>query len=79
MSDFAVAESIPSPLSILSEEEQLFRETVRQFAQEYIAPQARAMDEQQHFHAELIPQLFNLGLMGIETPVEYGGAGGTFF
>lgn len=79
MSDFAVAESVPSPLTSLSEEEQIFRETVRQFAQEYIAPQARAMDEQQHFHAELIPQLFNLGLMGIEVPVEYGGSGGTFF
>jgi butyryl-CoA dehydrogenase/short/branched chain acyl-CoA dehydrogenase len=37
------------------------------------------MDEQQHFHPELIPQLFNLGLMGIEIPIEYGGSGGTFF
>src|SRR5271165_5539525 len=39
----------------------------------------RTMDEQQHFHPELIPQLFNLGLMGIEIPIEYGGSGGTFF
>src|ERR1700748_1996581 len=37
------------------------------------------MDEQQHFDPELIPQLFNLGLMGIEIPIEYGGSGGTFF
>jgi alkylation response protein AidB-like acyl-CoA dehydrogenase len=68
-----------SPLTLLSEDETLFRETVRQFAQENIAPLVRTMDEQQHFHPELIPQLFNLGLMGIEIPVEYGGSGGTFF
>ena len=67
------------PLTLLSEDEQLFRATVRQFAQENIAPLVRTMDEQQHFHPELIPQLFNLGLMGIEIPVEYGGSGGTFF
>jgi butyryl-CoA dehydrogenase/short/branched chain acyl-CoA dehydrogenase len=64
---------------LLSEDEQLFRATVRQFAQENIAPLVRTMDEQQHFHPELIPQLFNLGLMGIEIPIEYGGSGGTFF
>jgi butyryl-CoA dehydrogenase/short/branched chain acyl-CoA dehydrogenase len=76
----SVLASLPaSPLTLLSEDEQLFRETVRQFAQENIAPLVRTMDEQQHFHAGLIPQLFNLGLMGIEIPVEYGGSGGTFF
>jgi alkylation response protein AidB-like acyl-CoA dehydrogenase len=75
-----VLASLPaSPLTLLSEDEQLFRETVRQFAQENIGPLVRTMDEQQHFHAGLIPQLFNLGLMGIEIPVEYGGSGGTFF
>jgi butyryl-CoA dehydrogenase/short/branched chain acyl-CoA dehydrogenase len=37
------------------------------------------MDEEQHFAPELLPQLFNLGLMGIEIPMEYGGSGGTFF
>src|SRR6202012_1432523 len=68
-----------SPLTLLSEDEQLFRETVRQFAQDNIAPMVRTMDEQQHFHSELIPQLFNLGLMGVEIPIEYGGSGGTFF
>jgi butyryl-CoA dehydrogenase/short/branched chain acyl-CoA dehydrogenase len=66
-------------LTLLSEDEQLFRATVRQFAQDNIAPLVRTMDEQQHFHPELIPQLFNLGLMGIEIPIEYGGSGGTFF
>ena len=79
MSDSVLASQPASPLTLLSEDEQLFRETVRQFAQENIAPLVRTMDEQQHFYPELIPQLFDLGLMGIEIPVEYGGSGGTFF
>jgi alkylation response protein AidB-like acyl-CoA dehydrogenase len=79
MADSVLASLPPSPLTLLSEDEQLFRETVRQFAQENIAPLVHTMDEQQHFHPGLIPQLFNLGLMGIEIPVEYGGSGGSFF
>src|SRR5258708_20825256 len=42
-------------------------------------PLVRHMAEQQHVPVELIPQLFNLGLMGVEIPIEYGGSGGTFF
>lgn len=68
-----------APLTQLNEDEQLFRSTVREFAQEKIAPLVRQMDEAQHFDSELLPQLFRLGLMGIEVPVEYGGSGGTFF
>ena len=79
MADSVLASQPAPPLTLLSEDEQLFRATVRQFAQENIAPLVRTMDEQQHFHSELIPQLFNLGLMGIEIPIEYGGSGGTFF
>jgi alkylation response protein AidB-like acyl-CoA dehydrogenase len=79
LTDSVIASQSALPLTVLSEDEQLFRETVRQFAQDNIAPLVRAMDEQQHFHPELIPQLFNLGLMGIEIPVEYGGSSGTFF
>jgi alkylation response protein AidB-like acyl-CoA dehydrogenase len=79
VADFVLASQPAPPLTLLSEDEQLFRTTVRQFAQENIAPLVRTMDEQQHFHPELIPQLFNLGLMGIEIPIEYGGSGGTFF
>ena len=79
MADSVLASQPAPPLTLLSEDEQLFRATVRQFAQENIAPLVRTMDEQQHFHPELIPQLFNLGLMGIEIPIEYGGSGGTFF
>jgi butyryl-CoA dehydrogenase/short/branched chain acyl-CoA dehydrogenase len=68
-----------APLTNLSEDETLFRDTIRQFARETIAPLVRSMDEQQHFAEGLVPQLFDLGLMGIEIPEEYGGAGGTFF
>jgi butyryl-CoA dehydrogenase/short/branched chain acyl-CoA dehydrogenase len=79
VADSVLASQPAPPLTLLSEDEQLFRATVRQFAQENIAPLVRTMDEEQHFHPELIPQLFNLGLMGIEIPIEYGGSGGTFF
>ena len=67
------------PLTQLNEDEQLFRSTVREFARQSIGPLVRQMDEEQHFSADLLPQLFNLGLMGIEIPMEYGGSDGTFF
>ena len=66
-------------LTQLSKDEELFRNSVRQFAMEQIAPRARAMDEAQKMDAALIKQLFELGLMGIEIPESLGGAGGTFF
>jgi butyryl-CoA dehydrogenase/short/branched chain acyl-CoA dehydrogenase len=66
-------------LTILSEEERLFRGTVRQFALDNIAPYAREMDERGEFRREILDQLFELGLMGIEVPEEYGGQGGSFF
>jgi alkylation response protein AidB-like acyl-CoA dehydrogenase len=71
--------AFPAPLTVLGEDELLFRDTVRQFAQQSIGPLVSQMDEEQHFSADLLPHLFNLGLMGIEIPAEYGGAGGTFF
>ncbi len=77
-SDFSSTSS-PSPLTCLNDEEQLFRSTVREFAQQTIGPLVRQMDDEQHFAAELLPQLFQLGLMGIEIPLEFGGSGGTFF
>ncbi len=79
MTPVALEVSHAAPLSRLSEDELMFRDTVRQFAGEIIGPLVRKMDEEQHFHPSLLPQLFNLGLMGIEIPAEYGGAGGTFF
>ncbi len=68
-----------SPLTVLNEEEELFRQTVREFAEAEIGPRVRKMDAQAQIDPELIPQLFSLGLMGIETPEEQGGAGGSFF
>jgi len=69
----------PQPLVVLSEDEQLFRENVRQFADEAIRPKVREMDEHGVFDHSLLDQLFQLGLMGIEVPEQYGGAGGRFF
>ena len=67
------------PLTQLSEDENLFYSTVKQFAEEAIAPRVRAMDDEQQFAGGLVKQLFELGLMGIEVPEELGGAGGNFF
>lgn len=66
-------------LTQLGDDEQMFRDTVRQFAVEQIRPLVRGMDEAQQMDAGLIGKLFALGLMGIEIPEEFGGAGGTFF
>jgi alkylation response protein AidB-like acyl-CoA dehydrogenase len=66
-------------LTHLGDDERMFRDMVRQFAGEQIAPLVRGMDEAQQMDAGLIRRLFELGLMGIEIPEEYGGAGGTFF
>jgi alkylation response protein AidB-like acyl-CoA dehydrogenase len=69
----------PTPLTSLTEDEILFRDNVRQFAEEKIRPLAKEMDEKGVFEHELIEQFFQLGLMGIEIPEQYGGAGGKFF
>jgi alkylation response protein AidB-like acyl-CoA dehydrogenase len=69
----------PQPLSVLTEDEQLFRENVRRFAEESIRPLVREMDEHGCFDPSLIEQFHRLGLMGIEIPEQYGGAAGTFF
>jgi butyryl-CoA dehydrogenase/short/branched chain acyl-CoA dehydrogenase len=66
-------------LTQLSGDERLFQASVREFAADRIAPLVRAMDESQQFDSALLKQLFELGLMGIEIPDEFGGAGGTFF
>jgi butyryl-CoA dehydrogenase/short/branched chain acyl-CoA dehydrogenase len=69
----------PAPLTRLSEEELLFRDTVRRFALEKIRPHVREMDEQARFRDDLLRAFFDLGLMAIEIPEDYGGQGGTFF
>jgi short-chain 2-methylacyl-CoA dehydrogenase len=75
----SLSESAPRPLTRLSDEESLFRESVREFAEQQIRPLSAEMDEKGKFAPELIQQFFDLGLMGIEVPEEYGGQGGTFF
>jgi alkylation response protein AidB-like acyl-CoA dehydrogenase len=75
----ALAESIARPLTTLSEDEQMFRDSVREFAEGEIRKRVEEMDEQQHLDPAVMKQCFDLGLMGIETPEEYSGAGGTFF
>lgn len=67
------------PLTQLSEDEILFRESVRRFSRDQIAPLVRRMDEEQQMDAGLLRHLFKLGLMGIGIPEEYHGSGGTFF
>src|ERR1700749_2717377 len=68
-----------TPLTHLSDEEALFRDTVRRFARERIAPLIHEMDEAAVFNRGLLQEVFDLGLMGIEIPEEYGGQGGNFF
>ncbi len=63
----------------LDAEEKLFQDTIRRFAREKIGPLVREMDETSQFNKTLLGELFELGLMGIEIPEEYGGQGGNFF
>ena len=67
------------PLTQLSEEEALFRGSVLDFARKRIAPRVAAMDEKAALDADLIPSLFDLGLMGVEVPEAHDGAGASFF
>jgi alkylation response protein AidB-like acyl-CoA dehydrogenase len=66
-------------LTMLTEEEQIFQETIRDFAEHELAPRAAQMDRQAHYDPEIVPMLFGIGVMAIETPEELGGAGGNFF
>jgi butyryl-CoA dehydrogenase/short/branched chain acyl-CoA dehydrogenase len=75
----AATETAPQPLTALGEDERLFQATVRKFAREEIRPWVREMDEAGVFRKEIIRQFFEMGLMGVEIPEEYGGQGGTFF
>ncbi|MGD0929371.1 MAG: acyl-CoA dehydrogenase [Candidatus Korobacteraceae bacterium] len=79
MSEATVVAHSPAPLVALTEDEMLFRDTVRQFADESLRPHVKEMDEKGVFEHSLIEQFFQLGLMSIEVPEEYGGGAGTFF
>ena len=69
----------PVPLTTLTEDEILFRDNIRQFADEKIRPLVKEMDEKGVFDKDLIHDFFQLGLMGIEIPEQYGGGAAKFF
>jgi butyryl-CoA dehydrogenase/short/branched chain acyl-CoA dehydrogenase len=69
----------PRALSVLSEEEQLFRQTVADFAEAEVKPYVSAMDEAGKFRLDIVEKFFELGLMGIAVPESLGGAGGSIF
>jgi butyryl-CoA dehydrogenase len=73
------ASASASPLTALLEEEQMFRDAVHDFADSEVRPRVAAMDQAAALDATLLPKLFELGLMGIEIPETYGGAGGGLF
>ena len=73
-----IAATIPA-LTRLAEDEAIFRNSVYEFADKEVRPLARDMDEQATMSPALIRKLFELGVMSVEIPESYGGAGGTFF
>ena len=66
-------------LTVLSEDEEMFRASVREFAEGEVRPKVEQMEHASKLDADLIKQCFELGLMAIESPEEYGGAGSTIF
>jgi len=76
MSDTTVA---PQALTVLTEEEEMFRQAVREFAETEVRPLVHQMDEAARFDMGLLGKFYEMGLMGIEVPEQYGGAGGTIF
>jgi alkylation response protein AidB-like acyl-CoA dehydrogenase len=79
MPEATMQAAAPTPLTTLSEDELLFRDNIRQFADQKIRPHVKEMDEKGVFEKELIQDFFQLGLMGIEIPEQYGGSGARFF
>ena len=78
MSIALARESFPA-LTSLSDEEEMFREAVREFSSVEIGPLVSEMDHNQELDAGLLGKLFELGVMGIEIPTEFGGTGSKFF
>lgn len=79
MSTAAQTAAVNSGLTVLSEDEDLFRSSVREFAEGELRPRVEAMEHAGKIDPEIIKHCFELGLMSIETPEEYGGAGSSFF
>lgn len=77
MSDQTV--TAPTALTQLSDDERLFADSVYEFADREVRPLVREMDEHAKMSPALLPKLFDLGIMGIEVPEQYGGAGATLF
>src|SRR5262245_9704970 len=67
------------PVTVLTEDEQLFQDSVADFAANEVAPLVQEMDEHAKIERSLIDKLFDLGVLGIEIPSEFGGAGASFF
>ena len=76
MTDLSTA---PLPITTLTEEEEMFRSAVRDFAESEIRPHVHEMDAAAQFNLDIIPKFFELGLMGVEIPEQFGGAGGNIF
>jgi alkylation response protein AidB-like acyl-CoA dehydrogenase len=77
MSDDATRRSLP--LTDLSEDENMFREQVRSFAEKEVRPLVAQMDKDAQIPRTIVNKCFDLGIMGVEIPEQYGGAGATFF
>lgn len=73
------AHSVARPLTVLNDEERMFQSSVGRFARERIGPYVREMDQAGVFRKELLREMFELGLMSIEIPEEFGGQSGNFF
>ncbi len=78
-SQTAIEDLAGRPLTSLSEDEQMFRTSVREFAEGELRPRVEQMDEEAKLDPALLKECFDLGIMGIETPEEFGGAGSSFF
>jgi butyryl-CoA dehydrogenase/short/branched chain acyl-CoA dehydrogenase len=72
-------DAAPAPLTVLTEDEEMFRDAVHDFAEGEIRPLSKKMEDDGKYDPSLFPKLFEMGLMGVEIPEEYGGSGGSFF
>ncbi len=79
MAEITLQAAVPTPLTTFTEDEILFRDNIHQFAEDKVRPLVKEMDEKGVFDKSLIHEFFQLGLMGIEVPEQYGGGGGKFF
>ena len=79
MSEATLQAGSPVPLTTLTEDEILFRDNIRQFAEDKVRPLVKEMDEKGVFEKDLLHEFFQLGLMGIEIPEQFGGGGAKFF